>query len=291
LGIFADTTDAGGAGRQILKDWAVGVAPIKDDQKLTGNGVGSGIQGTAEMVELLDGTRTDTEKLGLAAVLGEGFRGSVASRFNWGGGMEKGDGDQAEAFGQGHHGGELQHALSANEVGVELGAEGIAAVGDTRDVGAGFGEQGVIQRDAQGRAGRQLIDDRAADDGKEVVDGDTVLGEDAIVGGPILKLHTGGGEQPGHGVAAEAEQGTQGEGLGALGEAELGEGGEGLLPECLEGGEDAGRVFFRAEAGGFSRRRANKLLSSTIHSTVSPRVNSMAWATAEGKLMYHCSLT
>jgi hypothetical protein len=28
-----------------------------------------------------------------------------------------------------------------------------------------------------------------------------------------------------------------------------------------------------------------------IHSTVSPRSNSIAWATAEGKLIYHCSLS
>jgi hypothetical protein len=27
-----------------------------------------------------------------------------------------------------------------------------------------------------------------------------------------------------------------------------------------------------------------------IHSTISPRENSMAWAKAAGKLMYHCSL-
>jgi hypothetical protein len=31
-------------------------------------------------------------------------------------------------------------------------------------------------------------------------------------------------------------------------------------------------------------------LFSTNHSTVSPRANSMDWARAEGKLMYHCAL-
>jgi hypothetical protein len=38
--------------------------------------------------------------------------------------------------------------------------------------------------------------------------------------------------------------------LGALGDTLLGEGGEAFFPELLEGGEDAGRVFFRTEAGG-----------------------------------------
>lgn len=51
-------------------------------------------------------------------------------------------------------------------------------------------------------------------------------------------------------MAAEAEQAAQGEGLGAVGETLLGEGWEALCPELLEGGEDAGRVFFRREAGG-----------------------------------------
>jgi hypothetical protein len=78
--------------------------------------------------------------------------------------------------------------------------------------------------------------------------------------------------------------------LGAFGDALLGEGRGTFSPELLEGGEDAGRVFFRTEAGGWRRRRASRLLSSIDHSTVSPRVKSKACATAEGKLIYHCSL-
>jgi hypothetical protein len=78
--------------------------------------------------------------------------------------------------------------------------------------------------------------------------------------------------------------------LGALGDALLVEGEEAFSPELLEGGEDADGVFFSRGAGGWTRRRARRLLSSTNHSTVSPREKSMAWARAEGKLMYHCSL-
>jgi len=77
-------------------------------------------------------------------------------------------------------------------------------------------------------------------------------------------------------MATQAEQAAQREGFGARGDALLVEGGDALAPELLEGGEDAGRVFFNVEAGGWRRRRASRLLSSTIHSTVSPREKSMA---------------
>ena len=42
--------------------------------------------------------------------------------------------------------------------------------------------------------------------------------------------------------------------------------------------------------GASGRERIRWALSATIHSTVSPLANSMACATAEGKLMYHCEL-
>ena len=77
-------------------------------------------------------------------------------------------------------------------------------------------------------------------------------------------------------MPSEAEQTAHRERLGALGEALLGEGGEALAPELLDGGEEAGRVFFRTDGGGLSRRRASKLLSSMDHSTVSPREKSRA---------------
>jgi hypothetical protein len=116
------------------------------------------------------------------------------------------------------------------------------------------------------------------------------LGEEAIVGGPVLEAATAGGQQAGEGMATEAEEATQGEGLSAVGESLLGEGGSALVPEMEEGGEDAGGVFFKGEGGGRMRRRERRLLSSMDHSTISPREKSRAWATAEGKLMYHCSL-
>jgi hypothetical protein len=51
-------------------------------------------------------------------------------------------------------------------------------------------------------------------------------------------------------VTAQAEQAAQREGFRPVGETLLAEGGEAFAPELLEGGEDAGRVFFSAGAGG-----------------------------------------
>jgi hypothetical protein len=91
-------------------------------------------------------------------------------------------------------------------------------------------------------------------------------------------------------MTSQTKQGAQRERLGVRGESALVEAGAALAPELLELGEDAGRVFFSTEGGVEARRNANSPLSSTNHSTVSPRENSMARARAEGKLMYHCSL-
>jgi hypothetical protein len=77
-------------------------------------------------------------------------------------------------------------------------------------------------------------------------------------------------------MTREAEQIAQGEDLGRIGDALLGEGGSAIVPELVEGGEDAGRVFFRTEGGVLRRRRARRLLSSTDHTTVSPRAKSIA---------------
>jgi len=90
-------------------------------------------------------------------------------------------------------------------------------------------------------------------------------------------------------MTSQTQERTQGEVVGAFLDARLDAGGETSLPERVEAVEER-RVFFRTGGGGEGRRRANRLLSSMIHSTVSPRWNSIAWATAAGKLMYHCSL-
>jgi hypothetical protein len=173
---------------------------------------------------------------------------------------------------------------------LEARAEGIAAPSHARDADTGFAEKRIIDGDGDGSLWRKLLDHGPADYREKGLGGKTMAGEETIVRGPIVELLPTGRQQTGDGVAAEAEQAAQREGLRAFGDTLLGEGRGALSPELAEGGEDAGRVFFRTEAGGWRRRRARRLLSSIDHSTVSPREKSRAWARAEGKLIYHCSL-
>lgn len=154
----------------------------------------------------------------------------------------------------------------------------------------GAAQQRIVEDGAKRRARGQLGGDGAPDDGKDFRQGDSILREQAIGRGPVLKLRSGSGKQAGHGMASKTEKRTQREGLRAARDAALEKGELAFVPELLELGEDARRVFFKAAGGGSRRRSARSALSSTIHSTVSPRENSMAWAMAEGKLMYHCSL-
>ena len=154
----------------------------------------------------------------------------------------------------------------------------------------GAAQQRIIQDSAKGGACGQLIADAAANYGKDVRHRKAIPGKEPISRTPVLELSAGSSQQTGHGVTSEAEQRTQREGLRAVGDAALVEGGCALAPELLELREDAGAVFFRTAGGASRRRSASNVLSSTSHSTVSPRENSMACAMAEGKLMYHCSL-
>ena len=170
----------------------------------------------------------------------------------------------------------MQHALSTDEVGVERRAERIAPPGDARDTNASLAEQGVIDGDTERRRCRELIEHGATDDGKDGCSGQALPGEEAIISGPVAELLTAGGQKTSHGMTTKAEQTAQRKCLGAFGDTLLAEGGEALLPEVLEGGEAVFGVFFKTGGGGLSLRRARRLLSSMDHSTVSPRVKSMA---------------
>jgi hypothetical protein len=169
-------------------------------------------------------------------------------------------------------------------------AEGIAAPGDAGSAEAGAAQERIIKDGADGSLRREFGQHGAADDGEDGLDGKTVVREEPVTGGPVTTLRAASGEQAGHGMTPQTKQRTQRERLGVRGKAPLAEAGGALAPELFELGEDAGRVFFSTAGGVEARRSASKLLSSTNHSTVSPRENSMAWARAEGKLMYHCSL-
>jgi hypothetical protein len=85
-------------------------------------------------------------------------------------------------------GGKLEETLSAHEIGLELGAEGIAAPGDAGNADAGFAQEGVIDGDTKGSVGRQWSQHGAADDGEDGLEGKAMTGEETIGGGPIVEL-------------------------------------------------------------------------------------------------------
>ena len=72
----------------------------------------------------------------------------------------------------------------------------------------------------------------------------------------------------------------------------LSEGLHALVPQIVDVREQGYRFFLsRPPVRLFSDRfKASVFLSWITHSTISPLLNSMAWARAAGKLMYHCSL-
>jgi hypothetical protein len=218
--------------------------------------------------------------------------GGVLARFGGRGDVGEIDGDGAGGTRcvAGRKGGrELQDSLGAHEVGLEFRAEGIATPGDARDFGAGLGQQRVIHGHAQGPIRRQLSEQVATDDGESGGGVEALLGEQAVGGRPVLELPAAGAQECGHGVASEAEQRTQREHFGESGDALVREVGGALLPQSLDLFEESeGSFFFSTGGGALGRWRASKSLCSTNHSTTSPRENSMAWARAEGKLIYHC---
>ena len=191
--------------------------------------------------------------------------------------MNEGDGRQpVDTVISRHPSGYLQEALGPHEVGLKVRSERIATPGDAGCMKARTAQERIIQDSTKRRAWGQLFGHSTAHDGKDLRQRQSILREEPIGGAPILKLGAGSSEQTSHGVASEAEQRTQREGLRAVGDAALVEGRDALVPELLELGEETGRVFFKVGGGASSRRSASNALSSTIHSTVSPRENSMA---------------
>jgi len=291
LGILADPADGGGMVGQVFEDGLIGVAAVEGHQEKARGGGGIGVEGGAQIADLFDGALAEAGGAHFHAVLlllaGRGF----FRRFGRSGSMAKGDGEQAAGAAGGRESeGNLEKTLGAHEIGLKVRPQGIAAPSHAGSAQAGAAQQRIIEDSADGSAGGEGAHHGAPHHREEVLDAQTGVGKEPVTGGPVTKLQAASGEQTGHGVASQTQQGAQREGLGVRGDAALTEAGEGLTPELFEFGEDTGRVFFSTEAGGAARRKANSPLSSTNHSTLSPRENSMAWARAEGKLMYHCSL-
>jgi hypothetical protein len=121
--------------------------------------------------------------------------------------VDEGDGHHAViASGKGDVGGELQKALSADEVGLEVGAERVAAPGHARNANAALAQESVIDGNAKRGLWGQLREGGTPDFGEKCRDGESMSREEAIVSRPIEELLTASGEQAGHGMTPEAKQ-------------------------------------------------------------------------------------
>jgi|SRR6266566_3240465 len=94
-------------------------------------------------------------------------------------------------------------ALGAHQVGLEARPQRIAAPGHAGSVETGAAQQGVVEDRAKRRASGQFAGDGATDYGKDFRRGNALLREQAIGGGPILKLGSAGGEQTRQGMASQ----------------------------------------------------------------------------------------
>ena len=74
-----------------------------------------------------------------------------------------------------HIGGELQHALGAHKVGLEVRAERIAAPGDAGNAESGFAEQGIVNGDTEGSLLRNLMEHGATNHGEDLIRGKPML--------------------------------------------------------------------------------------------------------------------
>jgi len=278
----------------VFQDGFVGEAAIDtDDQRAFCSG-GVLIEFFSEVMNALGALLGEIAALLFLPIGLLGFFGGIGSGSLGCGAMLKVDGDGAGTGGSGVFGNEdgaLQKSQSPNEVDVEGGSLGIVPPGGSVDLAPAFVQEGVIHRDDEGSGGVLLGLHGLPSDPKERFRIEAPALEETEIGGPIGELPTGGGEKSGEGVPPQAKKGAEGQPSGAFPGSILGEGGPGLLPEFVQSVHQGScRFFLRAEGGGSRRRRTNWALSSMSHSTVSPRWNSMAWATAAGKLTYHCSL-
>ena len=204
------------------------------------------------------------------------------------------DGDRAGSrvpFSFGEQGRELEEPLSPNEITVERGSQGIAPPGGSVHFPTSFSQESIIHRRHKRGRRFQVLLHRLPNGPKQGIRIEARVFKQAKIGRPIGKLTACRGDEPGDGMPSQTKQGAESESFGSLKCSLLRESGACLLPEFIEGFSQSLRRFFLSDSGGgLSRRRRRWALSRMIHSTISPRWNSMACAMAEGKLMYHCSL-
>jgi len=159
----------------------------------------------AEVEDLVGGEGAEAGAAGFGAIAGVFGDGGVAAGFGDAGGVKEGDRGHA-LFVAGQGGGELEEALSADEVGLEGRAKGVAAPGGAGRGAACAAQERVVDGYAKGGIRGQRGRDGASDDGEEGVDRQAFSREEAIGGGPVGELGTAGGEEARHGMATEAKE-------------------------------------------------------------------------------------
>lgn len=254
LGVLADASDEDGSFGETFQDVSIGEAAIDADEEGAFLSVGIVIQLVPELVEPLKPLLGEIEEGLLLTILLPSFRGGVPARALGGGSRGEIDGNCAGparrgAFGQG--GGELEDALSPNEIAVERRTHGVASPGRARDLPTRFSKDGIVHHGHERSPRFQLPGDRLPGHSKQSLRMEAFVFEESKIGGPIGELPTRGGDQSGDGMTPETDEGAEGQSFGSLEGSFLCESRAGLPPEFLEGVHQLGlRFFLSGEAGG-----------------------------------------
>ena len=146
LGIFANAADENILGGQASHKPSRRKARIGKQDQLTCTKIGT------HGLHLLQSLRRQIQFIGEFLVFFFLLGGSILFQFGGSGGVEIVDGNAAHGGGvrEGKHGGELEHALRTNEIGLKGRTLGVAAPGHAGRLDSG-GQQGVIDRDTKGR--------------------------------------------------------------------------------------------------------------------------------------------
>jgi len=195
MGVVAEAADGGGARGKMLEHGAIGVASIEGHEEAAASRAGVGVEGRAQLPDLFAGALTEAAGPNLVAIGLQFGRGGFLARLGRSGGMAEGDRDEAAGAGiDGQSERSFEEALGAHEVGVKVGAEGIASVSHAGGVQAGAAQEGIIQAGAHGGLGRQGSQHGAPGHGEEGLGGKAVVGKEPVTGGPVTELRTAGGQ-------------------------------------------------------------------------------------------------
>src|SRR5579872_797922 len=175
---------------------AIGVLAVGEQVKLAGLTLGVRRKVGTQRRQSGAGLDGETLRAAILAIVLTLLVGGLLAGFGGGGAVQEIDGNHAYNFrlgrqGQGER--ELQEALSANEIGMELGAERIAAPAHAVDFGAAARKQGVVDRQADGVRVRDQRRGMVQDAAEQGVGVNAIALEEAIGGRPILELLTTSG--------------------------------------------------------------------------------------------------